>query len=250
ERTPARRRGRVRGGARARPTCGRAGRESRRASARAILDRLDPRARHPRPQRGADAGPARHDHDHARGARRSRVTIVPPEIDRRATPSTAGHRDARTKMDTPVDTTRYARCIENSKRIRWDIDRDVLRGRSFELDKKFLPDRLSKADTLEFLDPSERRLLSQVQGRTYANIFGLVERFIAAKVLEISREHWLGDQVALEALVRFTDEELKHQELFRRIDEMLGEIMPPGYSFDPDPNQVAAAVLDKSTWAV
>ncbi|HLT35433.1 MAG TPA: hypothetical protein VK034_04085 [Enhygromyxa sp.] len=153
-------------------------------------------------------------------------------------------------MDTPVDTTRYARCIENSKRIRWDIDRDVLRGRSFELDKKFLPDRLSKADTLEFLDPSERRLLSQVQGRTYANIFGLVERFIAAKVLEISREHWLGDQVALEALVRFTDEELKHQELFRRIDEMLGEIMPPGYSFDPDPNQVAAAVLDKSTWAV
>ena len=31
-------------------------------------------------------------------------------------------------------------------------------------------------------------------------------------------EHWLGDQVALEALVRLTDEELKHQELFRRLD--------------------------------
>jgi len=26
------------------------------------------------------------------------------------------------------------------------------------------------------------------------NIFGLVERFIAAKLLETSREHWLGDQ--------------------------------------------------------
>ena len=37
-------------------------------------------------------------------------------------------------------------------------------------------------------------------------------------MLEVSRDHWLGDQIALEALVRFTDEELKHQELFRRIE--------------------------------
>ena len=53
-------------------------------------------------------------------------------------------------------------------------------------------------------------------------MFGLVERFIGAKMLEVSRDHWLGDQVALEALVRFTDEELKHQELFRRIERMIG----------------------------
>ena len=63
--------------------------------------------------------------------------------------------------------------------------------------------------------------MSQIQGRTYANIFGLVERYIGAKVLEVSRDHWLGDQTALEALVRFTDEELKHQELFRRVESMV-----------------------------
>ena len=91
---------------------------------------------------------------------------------------------------------------------------------------------------------------SQIQGRSYANIFGLVERFIAAKVLEVSREHWLGDQVALEALVRFTDEELKHQEMFRRIERMIGAGMPEGYTFLPEPDAVAAAVLGKSTWAV
>ena len=39
-------------------------------------------------------------------------------------------------------------------------------------------------------------------------MFGFVERFIVAKILEISRNHWLGDQIALEALVRFCDEEL------------------------------------------
>jgi hypothetical protein len=93
-------------------------------------------------------------------------------------------------------------------------------------------------------------LLTQVQGRTYALIFGLVERFINAKVLEVSRDHWFGDQTALEALIRFSDEELKHQEMFRRIEKMIGEGMPEGYVAVPQPNDVAAAVLSKSTWAV
>ena len=145
---------------------------------------------------------------------------------------------------------RYAKCVEASKRISWDIDRDVFRGRALDFSKKFLPDGLSKAGQLEFLGAAERRLMSQIQGRTYANIFGLVERYIAAKVLELSRGHWLGDQTALEALVRFTDEELKHQELFRRLEAMIAPGMPAGYTFPPQPNEVAAAVLCKCTWAV
>ena len=145
---------------------------------------------------------------------------------------------------------RYAKCIEVSKRIRWDIDRDVIRGRRFDISKKFLPDGLSKVDRLPFLDAGEKRLVSQIQGRTYANIFGLVERYISAKILEISREHWLGDQTALEALVRFTDEELKHQELFRRVEAMAAADLPAGYTFLPQPNDIAKAVLSKSTWAV
>lgn len=149
-----------------------------------------------------------------------------------------------------TDTNRYARCIEASKRVRWDIDRDVIRGRDFNFTRKFLPDGLSKLDTLAFLGKDDRRLLGQIQGRTYANMFGLVERYIGAKILELSRDHWLGDQAALEALVRFTDEELKHQELFRRIELMVAEGMPAGYRFAPQPNEVAAFVLGKSTWSV
>lgn len=153
-------------------------------------------------------------------------------------------------LQTNATTERYAKCIEVSKRIRWDIDRDVIRGRKFDFTKNFLPNGLSKVEQLPFLSAQERRMVSQIQGRTYANIFGLVERYIGAKVLELSREHWLGDQIALEALVRFTDEELKHQELFRRIESMIAEGMPAGYTFMPKPNDVAAAVLSKCTWAV
>ena len=148
------------------------------------------------------------------------------------------------------DSTRYAKCVEVSKRIRWDTDRDVIRGRHFDFGKTFLPDGLSKVGQLPFLTADEKRLFSQVQGRTYANMFALVERFIGAKVLEISRGHWLGDQVALEALVRLTDEELKHQEMFRRLETMMAPGMPAGYRFLPQPNDVAQAVLAASTWAV
>ena len=149
-----------------------------------------------------------------------------------------------------LPSERYARCVETSKRVRWEIEQDVIRGRRFDADHKFLPDGLSLADAFTSLSAAEKRFVSQIQGRTYANIFGLVERFINAKVLELSHDHLFGDQVALEALVRFSDEELKHQALFRRIDQMVGDVLPAGYRFDVDPNAVAHVVLGKSTWAV
>jgi hypothetical protein len=152
-----------------------------------------------------------------------------------------------------VQTThlsRYAKAIEVSKRVRWNIEKDVIRGREFDFSKKFLPDGLSRVNQLAFLSDVEKRLLSQIQGRSYANIFGLVERFIAAKVLGVTQDYLLGDQVALEALVRFSDEELKHQELFRRIEGMMARKMQDGYIFAHEPNAVASAVLGKSTWAV
>lgn len=147
-------------------------------------------------------------------------------------------------------TDQYARCTKASKAVRWDIEQDVIRARSFDVAKKFLPDGLSLIRDFATLSDAEKRRASQVQGRTYANVFGLVERFITAKMLEVGRGHGLGDQNALEALLRFSEEELKHQALFRRIDAMMGAVMPAGYRFDVDPDQVAGAVLGKSTWAV
>lgn len=150
----------------------------------------------------------------------------------------------------PVRSAAYAKCIEASRRVRWDIERDVIRGRRFDLSRKFLPDGLSRVGELAFLSPGEQRALSQIQGRTYANMFGLIERAIAAKTLQLPQGHQFGDQVAFEALVRFTDEELKHQALFRRLEGLAAEAMPVGYTFVPDPNAVARTVLAHSTWAV
>ena len=148
------------------------------------------------------------------------------------------------------ETDKYARAVQASKAVHWDIESDVIKGRTFDLSKKYLPDGLTLAPEMTTLSDAEKRLVSQIQGRTYANIFGLVERFITAKLLEVGRDHSFGDQNALEALVRFSDEELKHQTLFRRIDEMMRAVLPAGYRFDVDPDAVARAVLSKRTWAV
>jgi len=153
-------------------------------------------------------------------------------------------------LQSIAPTERYARAIAASKRIRWDIDNDVVRGRELDVTQKYLPDGLSLVEELPFLTAPERRFMSQIQGRTYANIFGLVERYINVKMLELSRDHWFGDQVALEALVRFSEEELKHQEMFRRVEALAARAMPPGYRLMADPNDVARFVLGKSSWAV
>lgn len=148
------------------------------------------------------------------------------------------------------EIARYVNCIEISKGTRRDIDRDAIRGHEFDLRHTFLPDGLSCVDELAFLSAGEQRFLSQVQDRTCANIFGMVEHFIGAKMLDVTRDHWLGEQTALGALARFTGEEVKHLELFRRIERLAGDQMPPGYGVGVAPNDVASFVLGKCTWAV
>ena len=49
------------------------------------------------------------------------------------------------------DSGRYARCIQTSKRVRWDVDKDVIRGRRCDAAHKFLPDGLSLADAFTTL---------------------------------------------------------------------------------------------------
>jgi hypothetical protein len=65
-----------------------------------------------------------------------------------------GLRERRRKMNALnkiSDSARYARCIQTSKRVRWDLDEDVIRGRRFDAAHKFLPDGLSLADAFTTL---------------------------------------------------------------------------------------------------
>jgi P-aminobenzoate N-oxygenase AurF len=153
-------------------------------------------------------------------------------------------------MHIEIDAARYRKILHNSQKVTWDIDADVIRFRQFDTASKFLPDSLSLVTQLSFLNEPQQRLLSQIQGRTYAYLFGLIERCINAKILEMGRAHCLSDQTAVAALLKFVQEELKHQELFRRVEKLADLALPPGYRTTTDPDAAAAAMLRKSSWAV
>ena len=147
-------------------------------------------------------------------------------------------------------SSRYARLLLTSPGDPWEIERHVFRGRTLDFSRKFLPDGLTLLDRLDFLEPDETRLLSQLQGRTYAATFGLVERVIGATALLQAQRHVHGDAAAVESLVRFANDELKHQELFRRLDRMMHARMPHGYTIVAAPEQFARAVLGRSAWSL
>jgi hypothetical protein len=50
-----------------------------------------------------------------------------------------------------IPTERFSRCIAASKKVRWDIESDGIRGRRFHRANKFLPDGLTLAHQLDFL---------------------------------------------------------------------------------------------------
>lgn len=143
----------------------------------------------------------------------------------------------------------YEKCLANSRKVNWDIDQDVIRFRTLDTNHKYLPDNLSKVKELTFLSSAEQIFLSQIQGRTYAYIFALAERCINAKIMELGQDHALGDQSALAALLQFSQEELKHQRLFERLEAMAASAMPDGYQMTADPNDVARFMLSRSSWA-
>lgn len=149
-------------------------------------------------------------------------------------------------IDARFDTRR----AEHHAGLSWDVERDVIRGRAFDFRQKFLPDSMSLLGGLAFIDRDERRLLGQIQGRTYANLFGLVEDLVSAKI----RERRVGDsprnRFAKKEVVRVASDARKHRALFRRVDGLIAEGMPAGYRFMPRANAVAEFVLARSTWAV
>ena len=147
-------------------------------------------------------------------------------------------------MSTPVNTERYAKVIEVSKRVRWDIERDLIRGRRFDYTKTFLPSRPVARRRARLPEPGRQAAArARCRAAPMPTSSASSSASSAPRCWRSAAAHALGDQVALEALVRMTDEELKHQELFRRLEAMMAADMPAGYVMTAEPNAVAEAVL-------
>jgi hypothetical protein len=154
-------------------------------------------------------------------------------------------------MTTPMVTHNYSfrNVLDNSKKVAWTED-DVLTGRRFDLSKRFLPNRLSGVDDIDCLSEEEKRKLNQIMGNAYCHLFAFVEEFIVPTVTEEVLQNPYGDEVRQRSLVRFSEEELKHQEMFRRSIKLFGEQFGVTPQLIAGREEVAAVVRSKSKLAV
>ena len=154
-----------------------------------------------------------------------------------------------TIRSTVTHSYNYEDVLANSKKVAWTED-EVLDGRGFDLSKRFLPNSLSGVDGISSLNEDEKRQLNQIMGNAYLHLFAFVEEFIVPTVTEAWVDAPYGDEVRQRSLVRFSEEELKHQALFRRSIALFNEQFGATPPLIPGREEVAAVVRSKSKLGV
>ena len=110
----------------------------------------------------------------------------------------------------------YATCVRNSEKVAWRVDEVMPTTARLDFSRPFLPSALTGSDKVPFLSPEEQLLLNHINGHSYINLFAFVEEYIVATAVNHAQAEMFGDHSAIRALVRFAEEEIKHQELFWR----------------------------------
>jgi para-aminobenzoate N-oxygenase AurF len=109
----------------------------------------------------------------------------------------------------------YAQLLDTSVHRSWTVE-DVYQGRDFDFSKSFLPERIAGVRGISCLEPGEKRMLNQIRANAYCHLFAFVEEYIVPMVMQHASRDVYGDETRLWSLLRFAEEEVKHQEMMRR----------------------------------
>jgi hypothetical protein len=112
----------------------------------------------------------------------------------------------------------YKQLLDTSVNRSWTVE-DVYQGRTFDFSKSFLPERIAGVQGITCLDADEKRMLNQIRGNAYCHLFAFVEEYIVPMVMQQATRDVYGDETRLWSLLRFAEEEVKHQEMMRRACE-------------------------------
>ena len=144
----------------------------------------------------------------------------------------------------------YDKCIDLSERVAWRVD-DVIPPESrLDFSKPFMPSAMDFSRTLPFLSSTEKLQLNQIFGNSYSYLFYFVEAYIIEMVMQHTQAQLYGNDTALRCLLRFAEEEVKHQQLFLRFGEMFSAQFGSACDLVDSPQAVASFILGKSPMAV
>ena len=142
----------------------------------------------------------------------------------------------------------YDLSLQSSIKNAWTVD-EVFRGRDFDFSKPFLPERIAGVNGIDCLNPDEKRMLNQIRANSYCHIFAFVEEFIVPMVVDRARADVYGDETRLWSLLRFAEEEIKHQQMLHRAGQQFEAGFGVSCDLVPGREAVAGAVLTTSPLA-
>lgn len=142
----------------------------------------------------------------------------------------------------------YTNVLQGSVKNAWTVE-DCFQGRTFDFSKSFLPERIAGVSDVACLSDDDKRKLNQIRGNSYCHIFAFVEEYIVPMVMDHARQDVYGDETRLWSLVRFAEEEVKHQEMLRRACDQFEEGFGVTCGLVPGREDVARVVLDASPLA-
>ena len=142
-----------------------------------------------------------------------------------------------------MTTLLYEKTLKSSVKANWELEDVLGDGDRLDFSRPFLPDSLARVEEGPFLSQGERRILNQVRGHAYLQIFGLVEEFILPFVLDHARPLLAADDWRTRALLQFAGEEAKHIQLFKRFRDAFEAGFGHRCEMIGPPEAVAAHVL-------
>nr|WP_233278259.1 hypothetical protein [Myxococcus stipitatus] len=132
----------------------------------------------------------------------------------------------------------------------WRLDELLPKDTVLDFSRRFLSDELTGAEAIPFLSAEERLMLNHIRSNSYAHLFLFLEEYAVALAAQRAGLELHGNATHMRALLRFTEEELKHQQLFARFTSAFAR----GFKIVPalldNHVEVARAIMAKSNLSV
>jgi hypothetical protein len=142
------------------------------------------------------------------------------------------------RMDDGLD---YGAIVATSERVAWTVDA-VYGDRRFDPSRRIVPASWVGSWTLRFLDDEAQLVLNHCRAFSYVHLLGNFEELAPPHLGAVAAEARHDDRGRLRALIRFADEEMKHQQLLRRAETLLESSCGHAFGrwFDDDKVRVTA----------
>ncbi len=147
--------------------------------------------------------------------------------------------------NTVEDVTIRRPHAEHRNRDNWEIDQGLIADYHKDFTPPPLPNTLSRVDEIDFITDAERRLLSQIQSRTYLNMFALIEG-LSHSSLNGTNTH----DARLTATSSSGAADSEYRQSFQQTKRAIEAGMPVGYRFSADVHAFQSIISKLSDWSV